>query len=119
MDQQSEEQKKARLQMALFPRSGEVLFVQENLWVPVVRMAGKVCILPGVPRLFTQLLEGLIPYLPFPPASERPFRHLIHTSRPESSIAPFLTELAKRTKEEGIRVVSRFVPSSFCLQSLG
>ncbi|KZO94677.1 Molybdopterin binding protein [Calocera viscosa TUFC12733] len=103
---QSEEQKTARLRMALFPKGGEVLFCNEDLWVPVVRLEGKLCIFPGIPRLFNEMLMGLAPYLPLPPSSERPFRHLIHTGRPESSIAPFLTELANRTKPEGIRVGS-------------
>lgn len=31
MDEQSEEQQKARLRMALFPKDAEVLFVQEDL----------------------------------------------------------------------------------------
>lgn len=51
MDQQTEEQVKARKRMALFPENGEVLFVQPDLWVPVVRLEGKLCILPGVPRV--------------------------------------------------------------------
>lgn len=34
MDEQTEEQKTARLRMALFPKGAEVLFVQEDLCVP-------------------------------------------------------------------------------------
>ena len=53
----------ARNRMALFPSGGsgvqEVLFVESSLWVPVVRLKGKLCILPGVPSLFQQLLTGL------------------------------------------------------------
>ena len=40
--EQTEEQRKARLRMALFPKGQEYLFVQEDMWVPVVRVAGKV-----------------------------------------------------------------------------
>ncbi|CEQ39281.1 SPOSA6832_00793, partial [Sporobolomyces salmonicolor] len=141
-DQQTEEQKKARLRMALFPKEAEVLFVQEDLcvffpdftelqasdlvepysWVPVVRVAGKVCILPGVPKLFERLITGLAAhYIPLPPSSEKPYRILVHTEGkggrdgvthpaslriPESSIAPFLTELHERVRKEGIRVGS-------------
>ncbi|GAA5964187.1 hypothetical protein JCM21900_001499 [Sporobolomyces salmonicolor] len=106
-DQQTEEQKKARLRMALFPKEAEVLFVQEDLWVPVVRVAGKVCILPGVPKLFERLITGLAAhYIPLPPSSEKPYRILVHTEIPESSIAPFLTELHERVRKEGIRVGS-------------
>ncbi|KAK4052078.1 hypothetical protein OIV83_002372 [Microbotryomycetes sp. JL201] len=107
MTEQSEEQKKARNRMALFPKQAEVLFVQEDLWVPVVRMGGNVCILPGVPSLFERLLTALLSrYVPLPPSSEKPYRWLIHTKQPESNIAPFLTSLQQRVKEEGIRVGS-------------
>jgi len=40
--EQTEEQKTARLRMALFPKGEEYLFVQEDMWVPVVRVGGKV-----------------------------------------------------------------------------
>jgi hypothetical protein len=44
--------------MALFPsKDTEVLFVASELWVPVVRLRGKLCILPGIPRLF-EVREG-------------------------------------------------------------
>ena len=33
-------------------------------------------------------------------------RHLIHTTQPESSIAPYLASLAQRLKSEGIRLGS-------------
>ncbi|WVR08177.1 hypothetical protein IAU60_005223 [Kwoniella sp. DSM 27419] len=107
-------QKEARERMALFPTASEgsnqakseVLFVDGDKWVPVVRLGGKLCIFPGIPSLFQQLLLGLTPFLPLPPASSKPFRHLIYTSKPESAIAPFLTELQARVKKEGIRIGS-------------
>ncbi|KAK8849548.1 hypothetical protein IAR55_004883 [Kwoniella newhampshirensis] len=106
-------QKEARERMALFPTASkdgdaksEVIFVEGDKWVPVVRLAGKLCVFPGIPSLFQQLLLGLTPYLPLPPASSKPFRHLIYTAKPESVIAPFLTELQARVKKEGIRVGS-------------
>ncbi|KAJ9127664.1 hypothetical protein QFC24_001074 [Naganishia onofrii] len=42
--QQTPEQVKARERMALFPsgEGAEVIFVQEDKWVPVVRVMGKV-----------------------------------------------------------------------------
>ncbi len=92
---------------------------------PVVRLEGKLCIFPGIPGLFQQMIDGLVPYLPLPPPNARPFRHLIHTKSaplssvcsddkslilryrlPESSIAPYLTSLHERLKNEGIRVGS-------------
>ncbi|TFK53048.1 Molybdopterin binding protein [Heliocybe sulcata] len=104
--QQTEEQRTARERMALFPEKGEVLFVHKDLWVPVVRLEGKLCIFPGIPGLYQRMLDSLVPYLPLPPPSERPFRLQVFTSLPESSIAPYLTELQKRVKNEGVRVGS-------------
>lgn len=46
----------------------------------MVRLAGKLCVFPGIPRLFQSMLNGLTPYLPLPPASERPFRQQVFTS---------------------------------------
>ncbi|KAK9899183.1 Molybdopterin binding protein [Cystobasidium minutum MCA 4210] len=108
LQQQTEEQALARKRMALFPvKNSEVLHVSESLWVPVVRMKGRLCILPGVPRLFEQLLTSYMAnYVPLPPSSSKPFRVLIHTKMPESNIAPFLTSLQARVKAEGIRVGS-------------
>lgn len=108
LQQQTEEQALARKRMALFPvKHSEVIHVSPSLWVPVVRMKGKLCILPGVPRLFEQLLTSyLANYIPLPPSSSKPFRVLVHTKMPESNIAPFLTTLQARVKAEGIRVGS-------------
>ncbi|KDQ56640.1 hypothetical protein JAAARDRAFT_36118 [Jaapia argillacea MUCL 33604] len=103
---QNEEQRTARERMALFPKNAEALFVAEDIWVPVVRLEGKLCIFPGIPRLYTKMLDGLTPYLPLPPPSERPSRLQVFTTLPESSIAPYLTELHNRVKNEGIRVGS-------------
>lgn len=97
----------ARKRMALFPKdNAEVIFPTDKLWVPVVRMQGKLCILPGVPRLFEALIDGLQPYVPLDPNRPRPYRVLIHTRLPESNISPFLAELTKQCKEKNIKVGS-------------
>ncbi|TKY86914.1 hypothetical protein EX895_004202 [Sporisorium graminicola] len=97
----------ARKRMALFPASdAEVIFPTTNLWVPVVRMHGRLCILPGVPRLFEALLDGLEPYIPLDPNRQRPYRILIHTRLPESNISPFLVELTDKCKPLNIKVGS-------------
>ncbi|KAH8990740.1 MoaB/Mog domain-containing protein [Lactarius akahatsu] len=103
---QDEEQRRAREKMALFPADAETLFVASDIWVPVIRLERKLCVFPGIPSLFQKMLDGLKAFLPLPPSSERPFRHQIFTSLPESSIAPYLTSLQERVKEEGIRVGS-------------
>ncbi|KAI0705472.1 MoaB/Mog domain-containing protein [Earliella scabrosa] len=106
MANQTAEQRAARERMALFPARAEVLYIASDVWVPVVRLEGKLCVFPGIPKLFQQMLNGLLPYLPLPPPSERPFRQQVFTQIPESSIAPYLTELQARTKEAGVRVGS-------------
>lgn len=45
--------------MALFPTNSEVLFVQEDLWVPVVRCNGNVCIFPGIPTVSLYYFHAL------------------------------------------------------------
>ncbi|PWN40320.1 Molybdopterin binding protein, partial [Ceraceosorus guamensis] len=107
----TEEMMTARKRMALFPVSSsnssvEVIFPTTQLWVPVVRLSGKVCILPGVPRLFEGLLDGLEKYVPIDPNRPRPYRLLVHTKWPESNISPFLVELTEKCKKEGIKVGS-------------
>ncbi|KAK7683820.1 hypothetical protein QCA50_013196 [Cerrena zonata] len=104
--QQNEEQRIARERMALFPDQAEVIFIAPDIWVPVVRLEGKLCIFPGIPKLFQRMLDGLSPFLPLPPPHERPYRQQIFTALPESSIAPYLTELQTRTKTQGVRIGS-------------
>jgi hypothetical protein len=41
----------------------QVIFPAEDLWVPVACVNGNVHILPGIPRLFEKLLQGLKPIL--------------------------------------------------------
>ncbi|CAO1622800.1 unnamed protein product [Parajaminaea phylloscopi] len=108
---QTEEMLTARKRMALFPSGNkgvkvEVIFPAEDLWVPVVRVASKVHILPGVPRLFEALLTGLEPYTPIDPSKPKPHRILIHTKMPESSISPFLIKLTDKCKPLNIKVGS-------------
>ncbi|KAF8337048.1 MoaB/Mog domain-containing protein [Cantharellus anzutake] len=106
LDNQTEAQNIARLRMTLFPADAEVLFVAEDLWVPVVRLEKKLCILPGVPSIFKRLLEGLKPYALLPDSADKLFRLLVRTEMAESLIAPFLTDLSIRVKPEGIRIGS-------------
>jgi len=119
---EQKEQREARERMALFPacQSGggdnaigeehgglvEVLFVKEDIWVPVVRLQRKLCVFPGIPVLFQKMLDSLTPYLSLPPKEERPLRLQVFTTMPESSIAPYLTALQKRVQPEGIRIGS-------------
>ncbi|KAL1731509.1 MoaB/Mog domain-containing protein [Schizophyllum commune] len=102
----SPEQREAYLRMALFPSEAEVIFVRPEIWVPVVRLAGRLYVLPGIPALFQKMLDALTPFLPLPEATERLKRMQIFTDRRESSIAPYLTELQARLRPRGISVGS-------------
>ncbi|PPQ66301.1 hypothetical protein CVT24_007298 [Panaeolus cyanescens] len=103
---QNPDQLAATYRMALFPENAEVIYVAEDVWVPVVRLAGKLCVFPGIPALFQKMLYSLTDFIPLPPKHERPLRIQIFTDRPESLIAPYLTSLQERLKPHGIQVGS-------------
>jgi molybdopterin-biosynthesis enzyme MoeA-like protein len=107
--------KKAKLRMIELPTDEsrdikkQVLFPVEELWVPVACVNGNVHILPGVPRLFEKLLDGLKPSLTprlTDPEGKGIFRILISTPLPESAVAPYLTELAEKVEPKGVKVGS-------------
>ncbi|KAF8210102.1 MoaB/Mog domain-containing protein [Mycena galopus ATCC 62051] len=106
MSTQTPQQRAATERMALFPERAEILFVAEDIWVPVVRLESKLCIFPGIPSLFQKMLTALTPLLPLPPRTERPSRIQVFTERPESMIAPYLTKLQTRLRPHGIQVGS-------------
>ncbi len=87
----------------------QVLFVDESLWVPISVVNGNIHILPGVPRLFEKLLEGLkaklIPRLT-DPEGKGVYRLLFSTPMAESAVAGYLTELAAKVEPHGVKVGS-------------
>ncbi len=90
-------------------QNSQVLFVDEQLWVPISVVNGNIHILPGVPRLFTQLLDGLKPILMArlpDPEGKGIYRLLFSTPMAESAVAPYLTELAAKVDSKGIKVGS-------------
>ncbi|GFP53381.1 uncharacterized protein YMR178W [Trichoderma asperellum] len=106
---------RARMRMVELPTDesrdlGEqVIFPQEDLWVPVAVVNRNVHILPGVPLLFQKLLDGLKPHvLPrlVDPEGKGTHRIMISTPLPESSVAEYLTELAARVEPHGVKVGS-------------
>ena len=91
------------------PLEKQVLFVSESLWVPVAIVNNNIHILPGVPRLFEGLLDGLKPYvLPrlVDPDGKGTCRILISTPMSESAVAGYLTELAAKVEPHGVKVGS-------------
>ena len=87
----------------------QAIFPVEDLWVPVACINGNVHVLPGVPRLFEALLEGMKPIL-LPrltdPEGKGIHRILISTPQAESAVASYLTELAARVEPRGVKVGS-------------
>jgi molybdenum cofactor synthesis domain-containing protein len=105
----------AKKRMIILPRDEaleddkQVLFVDESLWVPIAVVNGNVHILPGVPRLFEKLLQGLKPVL-LPrltdPEGKGVKRIFFATPLAESAVAEYLTQLQKKVDGKGIKVGS-------------
>ncbi|KAF2268821.1 Molybdopterin binding protein [Lojkania enalia] len=91
------------------PYEEQVLFVDDNLWVPISCVNGNIHILPGVPSLFQSMLDGLKPRL-LPrltdPEGKGVQRILFSTPMAESAIAEFLTQLAAKAGPKGVKVGS-------------
>ncbi|KAL1655866.1 hypothetical protein SLS61_001428 [Didymella pomorum] len=91
------------------PDEDQVIFVNETLWVPVSCVNGNVHILPGVPRLFEAMIDGMKPrVLPrlTDPEGKGVLRILISTPLAESAVAGYLTELAAKAEPKGVKVGS-------------
>ncbi|KJE91402.1 molybdopterin binding domain-containing protein [Capsaspora owczarzaki ATCC 30864] len=74
--------------MALLPTPAKLLKT-DGLWVPLVVVAGNVYILPGVPMLFSKMLDAAQPLL----ATAHKFtRRILYTSLFESQIANAMTQ---------------------------
>ncbi|KAJ0349340.1 hypothetical protein COL154_004078 [Colletotrichum chrysophilum] len=105
----------AKLRMVILPTdekrdaSKQFLFPHEDLWVPVNVVNGNIHILPGVPRLFEKLLDGLKPGIVprlTDPDGKGLCRVLISTPLPESAVAGYLTQLAAKVEPKGVKVGS-------------
>ncbi|KAF4944020.1 hypothetical protein FSARC_14789 [Fusarium sarcochroum] len=107
--------RKAKLRMAELPTDDsrdlkkQALFPHDDLWVPVAVVNGNIHILPGIPRLFQRLVEGLKPHI-LPrltdPEGKGTHRVLFSTPLPESGVAGYLTTLAAKVEPKGIKVGS-------------
>ncbi|KAJ2996648.1 hypothetical protein NUW58_g907 [Xylaria curta] len=107
--------KTARLRMIELPTdesrdlATQALFPRDELWVPVSVVNENIHILPGVPKLFESLLEGLKPFIVdrlVDPEGKGICRVIISTPLPESTIAGYLTELAAKVSARGVKVGS-------------
>ncbi|KAH7160887.1 molybdenum cofactor synthesis domain-containing protein [Dactylonectria macrodidyma] len=103
---------RAKLRMAELPTDEardlekQFIFPSDDLWVPVAVVNGNVHILPGIPRLFTKLLEGLKPLITPRLEGKETYRVLISTPLPESGVAEFLTKLQAKVEPHGVKVGS-------------
>lgn len=102
------EELKAQLRMATFPSdsSVECHFVTDDLWVPIVSIQNQVYIFPGIPSLFTRLLEDLKPSIQYRFPSAKLHRHFVSTTWSESMLAPILKELQEKYKENNVKIGS-------------
>ncbi|KFY15808.1 hypothetical protein V492_01755 [Pseudogymnoascus sp. VKM F-4246] len=109
------EARRAKERMVLLPLAGDggegkeykdqVLFPAEELWVPVVCVGGNVHVLPGVPRLFERLIQGLGELLE-DRLGEEISRVIVSTPMSESAVAPYLEKLQAEVEEKGVKVGS-------------
>ncbi|KAK9337441.1 hypothetical protein V1521DRAFT_433700, partial [Lipomyces starkeyi] len=112
IDPNDQEAVKARMRMATLPKGNtttetDIIYSLENSWVPVVCVASKIYILPGIPQLFNGLLFGLRSHiLPRIPTSQRKHRLLVATRKAESEMASFLTKLQERVNDKDIKIGS-------------
>jgi len=87
----------------------QVVFVAEDLWVPLAVVNGNVHILPGVPRLFEKIIDSYKPRIMgrlADPEGKGAYRILISTPLAESEVAGALTALAQEVEPKGVKVGS-------------
>ncbi|KAI5956994.1 hypothetical protein KGF54_000613 [Candida jiufengensis] len=69
------------------------IFVDDELWFPIVVINEQIYILPGIPQLFTRLVNDLETYLKPRINSNNLIRRYVLTKTGESGLAPYLTKL--------------------------
>lgn len=102
------EQKNAFYRMATIPYPTpenssvkvEKYFLDDKLWFPIVELNEQVYILPGVPQLFTQLIQDMKPMLQSRAISSNLMRRYVLTKTGETQLAPFLTRLQHECDEK-------------------
>ncbi|KAH8884779.1 Molybdopterin binding protein [Thozetella sp. PMI_491] len=84
----------------------QFIFTKDDLWVPINVVNGNIHILPGIPRLFEGMLEGLKPIIHARLIGKSKTRVMISTPLTESQVAEYLTELQNKVKTKGVSVGS-------------
>jgi molybdopterin-biosynthesis enzyme MoeA-like protein len=91
------------------PLADQAVFTADDMWVPLSIVNDNVHILPGVPRLFTRILDNYRPLLApklADPSGKGDYRIIVETPLPESAVAGYLTRLQKLVDDKGIKVGS-------------
>ncbi|CCF48447.1 uncharacterized protein UHO2_07035 [Ustilago hordei] len=102
----TDEMLSARNRMALLAQqNAQTIFPTTTLWLPIVHMAGKLYILPGVPKLF-ETLFAMRDHMRLDANRCRPYRVLMHRRLRESNISPLLVKLSEKCREMHIKVGS-------------
>ncbi|KAI3403097.2 hypothetical protein KGF56_004157 [Candida oxycetoniae] len=80
--------------------STNVLFLDEELWFPLLEIDQKVYVLPGIPQIFTQLLKYMAGFLKKRIVPADFCRRYVLTKSGESQLAPYLTNLQEKCSKE-------------------
>jgi molybdopterin-biosynthesis enzyme MoeA-like protein len=91
------------------PLADQAVFTADDLWVPLNIVNGNVHVLPGVPRLFTRMLDGYREFLRpklADPEGKGDYRIIVETPLPESAVAGYLTRLQQAVEQRGVKVGS-------------
>lgn len=103
----NKEAQEAQFRMATLPQGSNVeyVYLNEELWVPVVGINKQIFILPGVPQLFEALLTGLVETHLYEriQLGNTFIRYYVTTSLSESEIAPHLTQLQNKASDDGFK----------------
>lgn len=100
--------------MATVPFGSQVInyYVDDELWVPICSVAHKVYILPGIPQLFTRMIEAFTPQFKeiygLKEDTREYIRYFVKTPFSESQISYFLRKLQEEASQvsEDIKIGS-------------
>lgn len=102
----SERALKDYYRMATLPHGPGVknYYLVDDYWVPVVSIEKKVFILPGIPQMFEELLDGMTPVVKelydIDAKKQEEFRrYFVKTKFSESEISQYLRDLQRRANE--------------------
>ncbi|CDK27779.1 unnamed protein product [Kuraishia capsulata CBS 1993] len=108
MDSLDEHQREAHLKMFRLPTHKDRVksYYIDGKWVPIVTIDEKFFILPGIPKLFKELLDkGIAPQIE--PRMSQNLKNLtffVKTKMSESKLAPTLSALQHQAQEQGSKI---------------